>query len=279
MVLDQKPLYGQGYPGPPSMPLQSGYGGNPMQGQAQPGGFGPMLSQMGQGGSFPGMGGMGSMGHPRANMMRPRMMTANKPMRLQLQQRLQGQQVCPPEVNYLYIHRMQPGFLNAQMMAQRSREMVTMQMRRQRMMMLMQQQQQAAAAAAGGFSPPPNVTAPGGMENPMGGPNMGQPGPQQFGYGGSPPGAMIPGRLGPQNPMMQQHPQGGPMYQGADMKGWSQGGMARNSSYPQQQFGPQGNPGQYGGMMINGGMPMGGQMGMNPMVMGRMQMGPDQKYC
>lgn len=57
-------------------------------------------------------------------------------------------------------------------------------------MMLMQQQQQqqqaaAAAAAAGGFSPPPNVTAPGGMDNPMGGPNMGQPGPQQFGYGGN----------------------------------------------------------------------------------------------
>lgn len=85
----------------------------------------------------------------------------------------------------------QQGFLNAQMMAQRSREMVTMQMRRQRMMMLMQQQQQqqqaaaAAAAAAGGFSPPPNVTAPGGMDNPMGGPNMGQPGPQQFSYGGN----------------------------------------------------------------------------------------------
>lgn len=73
------------------------------------------------------------------------------------------------------------------MMAQRSREMVTMQMRRQRMMMLMQQQQQqqAAAAAAGGFSPPPNVTAPGGMDNPMGGPSMGQPGPQQFGYAGN----------------------------------------------------------------------------------------------
>lgn len=155
-------------------------------------------------------------------------------------------------------------------------------------MMLMQQQQQAGAAA-GGFSPPPNVTAPGGMDNPMGGPNMGQPGPQQFGYGGnygesgawkavaapcwwlcvlqgssarstgvgrrntfflkhvflssgmgqqgdpsfgpsggSPPNAMMPGRMGPQNPMMQQHPQGGPMYQGTDMKGWGQGGMARN---------------------------------------------------
>ncbi|GAA6216468.1 nuclear receptor coactivator 3-like [Lates japonicus] len=38
MVLDQKPLYGQGYPGPPAMPMQSGYGGNPMQGQAQQGG-------------------------------------------------------------------------------------------------------------------------------------------------------------------------------------------------------------------------------------------------
>lgn len=82
---------------------------------------------------------------------------------------------------------MQPGFLSAPMMAQR-RDVVTMQMRRQRMMMLMQQQQQqaaAAAAAAGGFSPPPNVTAPGGMDSHMGGPNMGQPGPQQFGYGGS----------------------------------------------------------------------------------------------
>ncbi|KAM4563173.1 nuclear receptor coactivator 3-like isoform 1-T4 [Odontesthes bonariensis] len=341
MLLDQKPLYGQGYPGPPAMPMQSGYGGNPMQGQGQQGGFGPMLSQMGQGGSFPGMAGMGGMGHPRANMMRPRMMSANKPMRLQLQQRLQGQQFINQTRQGMAMKMEnpggnpgmrpgmqpgmggQPGFLNAQMMAQRSREVVTMQMRRQRMMMLMQQQQQqqaaaaAAAAAAGGFSPPPNVTAPGGMDNPMGGPNMGQPGPQQFGYGGSygmgqqgdpsfgpsggsPPNAMMPGRMGPQNPMMQQHPQGGPMYQGADMKGWSQGGMARNSSYAQQQFGQQGppgqqqfgqqgNPGQYGGMMMNGGMPasgggghmgqMGGQIGMNPMVMGRMPMGPDQKYC
>uniref|UniRef100_A0A3Q0QPW1 Nuclear receptor coactivator 3 n=1 Tax=Amphilophus citrinellus TaxID=61819 RepID=A0A3Q0QPW1_AMPCI len=316
MVVDQKPLYGQGYPGPPNMPMQSGYGGNPMQSQAQQGGFGPMLSQMGQGGSFPAMGGMVGMGHPRANMMRPRMMSANKPMRLQLQQRLQGQQFMNQTRQGMALKMEnpggnpgmrpgmqpgmggQPGFLNAQMMAQRSREMVTMQMRRQRMMMLMQQQQQqqaaaAAAAAAGGFSPPPNVTAPGGMDNPMGGPNMGQPGPQQFGYGGnygmgqqgdpsfgpsggSPPNAMMPSRLGPQNPMMQQHPQGGPMYQGADMKGWSQGGMGR-----QQQFGQQGNPGQYGGMMMNGGMPASGgghmgQMGMNPMVMGRMPMGPDQ---
>lgn len=331
MMLDQKPIYSQGYPGPPAMSMQSGYGGNPMQGQSQQGGFGPMLSQLGQGGNFPGMGGMG---HPRANMMRPRMMSANKPMRLQLQQRLQGQQFLNQTRQSIGIKMEntggnpgmrpgmqpgmggQPGFLNAQMMAQRSREMVTLQMKKQRMMMLMQQQQAAAAAAAGGFSPPPNVTAPGGMENPMVGPNMGQPGPQQFGYGGnygmgqqpdtsfgpnggSPPNAMMAGRMGPQNPMMQQHPQGSHMYQGTDMKGWAQGGIGRNSSYPQQQFGQhgppgqqqfgsQGNPGQYGGMMMNGGMSasggshmgqMGGHMGMNPMVMGRMPMGPDQKYC
>uniref|UniRef100_A0A8C8GLF7 Nuclear receptor coactivator 3 n=1 Tax=Oncorhynchus tshawytscha TaxID=74940 RepID=A0A8C8GLF7_ONCTS len=324
MVLEQKPLYGQGYPGPPSMAMQSAYGGSPIQGQLQQGSFGPMLSQMGQGGSFAGMGGMG---HPRANMMRPRMMSATKPMRLQLQQRLQGQQFMSQTRQGMAMKMEnpgagnpgmrpgmqpgmggQPGFLNAQMMAQRSREMVTMQMRRQRMMMLMQQQQQqAAAAAAGGFSPPPNVTAPAGMDTPMGGPNMGQPGPQQFGYGGnygmtqqgdpsfgpaggSPPNTMMSGRLGPQNPMMQQHPQGGPMYQSAEMKGWPQGGMARNrcGNPGQQQFAQQGNPGQYGGIMINGGMPangggghmgqMGGQMGMNPMVMGRMPMGPDQVH-
>lgn len=58
---------------------------------------------------------------------------------------------------------------------------------------------------------------------------MGQQGDPSFGpSGGSPPNAMMPGRMGPQNPMMQQHPQGGPMYQGTDMKGWGQGGMARN---------------------------------------------------
>lgn len=54
-------------------------------------------------------------------------------------------------------------------------------------MMLMQQQQGQgqAAAAARGFSPPPNVTAPGGMESPIGGPAMNQPGQQGFNYGGN----------------------------------------------------------------------------------------------
>uniref|UniRef100_A0A668AI00 Nuclear receptor coactivator 3 n=1 Tax=Myripristis murdjan TaxID=586833 RepID=A0A668AI00_9TELE len=350
MGMDQKPMYGQGYPGPPgppSMGMQPGYGSNPMQGQS-PGGFNPMMNQMGQPGGFPGMGGMGGMGNPRANMMRPRMMNATKPLRLQLQQRLQGQQFMNQTRQGMKMENApggnpamrpgmqpgmqppgmggQPGFLNAQMMAQRSREMMTMQMRRQRMMMLMQQQQQQqqqqqGQGAAGGFSPPPNVTAPGGMDSPMGGPPMNQPGQQAFNYGGnygmnqqgdpsfmgpgsSPPGNMMPGRMGgpPQNAMMpgmQGNPQGGPMYQSGEMKGWPQGNMPRNSSYPQQQFPQQGNQGQFGPMMMNspmggpgpvsgpgagqmGQMPgqmqsqMQGQMGMNTMGMGRMPVGPDQ---
>lgn len=76
---------------------------------------------------------------------------------------------------------LQPGFLNPQMVAQRNREMLTIsQMRRQRMIMLMQQQGQGAA---GGFNPPPNVTAPGGMDGPVGGPAMNQTGQQSFNYG------------------------------------------------------------------------------------------------
>ena len=102
MGMDPKAMYGAGYPGPPSMGMQGGYGPGPgagagpgpgsgpgpvpgpgpMQGQPGPG-FNPMMAQMA------GMGGM----HPRAAMMRPRMMNATKPLRLQLQQRLQGQQV------------------------------------------------------------------------------------------------------------------------------------------------------------------------------------------
>ncbi|XP_066527194.1 nuclear receptor coactivator 3 isoform X2 [Hoplias malabaricus] len=332
MGMEPKAMYGAGYPGPPSMGMQGGYGPGhgpgpspgpgagpgPMQGQPGPG-FNPMMAQMG------GMGGM----HNRAAMMRPRMINATKPLRLQLQARLQGQQFMnqtrqgmpmkmenAPGANPGIRPGMQPsmggqpGFLNAQMLAQRNRELMTMQMRRHRVMMMMQQQQQQQQqAAAGGFSPPPNVTAPTGMENPMGGASMNQPGQQPFNYGGnygmgqqgdppfvgtgtSPPN-MMPGRMGgPQNPMIQQHPQSGPMYQSAEMKGWGQGGIPMNNSYPQQQqqqFPQQGAPSQYGGMMMNGAMqggvngpgqmpPMQGQMGMNAMGMGRMPVGPEQKY-
>lgn len=354
--MDQKTVYNQGYPGPPGS-RSIGYSSSAMQGQS-PGGFNPMVNQMNRTGGFPGMTGMANMGNPRLNMMRPRMINATKPLRLQLQQRLQGQQFInqarqgmkmdsanggPTAMRPGMQSGMAPGgmgnqtgFLNAQMMAQRSREMMTLQMKRQRMMMLMQQQQQQQnQGPTGGFSPPPNVTAPAGMENPMGSPSTNHPGQQSFNYGGnygmnqqgepsfmapgnSSTGNMMPGRMaGPTQNMlagMQGNPQAGPMYPSVDMKGWPQGAMSRNNSYPQQQFPQQSNQGQFGPMMMNnnsmggsgpvsgagggqmpgqmgqmpgqmqgqmGQMPgqMQGQMGMNPMGMGRMPMGPDQKYC
>ncbi|XP_011612604.2 nuclear receptor coactivator 3-like isoform X2 [Takifugu rubripes] len=292
LSMDQKPRYNQGYPGPPGPPpvsMQPGYGGNAMQGQP-PGGFNPMMNQMGQTGNFPGMGGMSN---PNANMMRPRMMTATKPLRLQLQQRLQGQQFMNQTRQGIKVEHNpggnpamhpgmqpgmqpagmggQPGFLNPQMVAQRNREMMTIsQMRRQQMMMLMHQQGQGAA---GGFNPPPNVTAPVGMDGPVGGPAMNQTGQQGFNYGAnyginqqgdpsfmapgsSPPGNVMQGRMGgpPQNTMMpgvQGNPQGGSMYPSGDMKGWPQGNMPRNNSYSQPQFPQQGNQNQFGPMMMN----------------------------
>jgi nuclear receptor coactivator 3 len=84
VMMDQKAaLYGQTYPaqGPP---LQGGFN---LQGQSPS--FNSMMGQISQQGSFP-LQGM----HPRAGLVRPRTNTP-KQLRMQLQQRLQGQQVRP----------------------------------------------------------------------------------------------------------------------------------------------------------------------------------------
>lgn len=84
VMLDQKAtLYGQTYPaqGPP---MQGGFN---LQGQSPS--FNSMMTQMNQQGGFP-LQGM----HPRASVLRPRT-SSPKQLRLQLQQRLQGQQVSP----------------------------------------------------------------------------------------------------------------------------------------------------------------------------------------
>lgn len=94
VMIDQKPLlYGQPYQG---------------QGAAMPGGFSnvqgqqpsfnSVMNQMSQPSNFP----MQSM-HPRANVMRPRTNTP-KQLRMQLQQRLQGQQVI--FCSYIYTSSM-----------------------------------------------------------------------------------------------------------------------------------------------------------------------------
>ncbi|XP_044296293.1 nuclear receptor coactivator 3 isoform X2 [Varanus komodoensis] len=302
VMVDQKPpIYTQPYPGQgAAMPGSF----NSMQGQQAA--FNTVMNQMNQQGNFS----MQSM-HPRANVMRPRTNTP-KQLRMQLQQRLQGQQflnqtrqtldmkmenpspgsasvmrpVMPPQMGS------QQGFLNAQMVAQRSREIMNHHIRQQRMAMMMQQQQQQQPQA---FSPPPNVTASGSMDGAVAGPPMAPVPPQQFSYPSnygmsqqpetafsrvsSPPNPMMAQRIGPsQNPMMQ-HPQATPMYPSPEMKGWPSGSMPRSSSFPQQQFSHPGNPATYNMMHMNNNGGHMGQMNINAIPMSGMPMGPDQKYC
>ncbi|XP_075032537.1 nuclear receptor coactivator 3 isoform X2 [Mixophyes fleayi] len=297
VLIDQKPpMYGQPYPGQGSA-MQAG-GFSTMQGQHAP--FNSMMGQIGQQqGNFP-LQGM----HPRANLMRPRT-NIPKQLRMQLQQRLQSQQFLNQSRQALEMKVesmnaggagvMRPvmqtpvtsqGFLNAQMVAQRNRELISHHIRQQRMAMIIQQQGQSQT-----FSPPPNVTASPSMENSLGGPPMPQAPPQQFSYPpnyginqqadptfgrvSSPPNAMMPSRMAPsQNP----HPQTTQMYQSQDIKGWPSGNMARPSSFPQQ-YNHQGNPGTYNMMHINSNGSHMGQMAMNTLPMSGMPMGPDQKYC
>ncbi|NWI61513.1 NCOA3 protein, partial [Calyptomena viridis] len=296
VMIDQKPsLYGQLYQGQGAT-VAGGFSN--IQGQ-QPS-LNSVVNPMSQASGFP----LPS-AQPRAGALRPRS-TAPKQLRMQLQQRLQGQQflnqtrqtlemkmespvsgnssamrpVMQPQVG-----SQQQGFLNAQMVAQRNRELISHHFRQQRMAMMMQQQQQPQA-----FSPPPNVTATGSMDSALTGPPMAQVPPQQFPYPSnygisqqpdpafsrvsSPPNPMIPSRIGPsQNPMMQ-HPQSAAMYQSSEMKGWPSGGI-RNSSFPQQQFSHQGNPAAYSVMHMNGSGHI-GQMSINALPMSGMPMGPDQ---
>ncbi|XP_061487366.1 nuclear receptor coactivator 3 isoform X3 [Rhineura floridana] len=302
VMIDQKPpVYGQPYQGQGAA-MSGGF--NSMQGQQAA--FNSVMSQMNQQSNFP----MQSM-HPRANVMRPRTSTP-KQLRMQLQQRLQGQQFLNQTRQTLDIKMENPspgsasgmrpvmspqmgsqqqGFLNAQMVAQRNRELISHHIRQQRMAMMIQQQQQQSQA----FSPPPNVTTSGSMDGAVTGPPMAPVPPQQFSYPSnygmspqpdpafsrvsSPPNSMMAQRIGPsQNPMMQ-HPQATPMYPSAEMKGWPSGSMARSSSFPQQQFSHPGNPATYNMMHMNSNGGHMGQMNISNMPMSGMPMGPDQKYC
>ncbi|XP_064247573.1 nuclear receptor coactivator 3 isoform X5 [Passer domesticus] len=301
VMIDQKPLlYGQPYQGQgPAMPESF----SNIQGQQQS--FNSVMNQMSQVSNFP----LQSI-HPRANVMRPRTNTP-KQLRMQLQQRLQGQQFMNQTRQTLEIKMenpvsgtnsvmrpvMQPqvgsqqqGFLNAQMVAQRNRELISHHFRQQRMAMMMQQQQQPQA-----FSPPPNVTASGSMDSALTGPPMAQVPSQQFPYPpnygisqqpdpafsrvSSPPNPMLSSRIGPsQNPMLH-HPQSATMYQSSEMKGWPSGSIPRNSSFLQQQFSHQGSPAAYSMMHMNGSSGHIGQMSINTMPMSGLPMGPEQKYC
>uniref|UniRef100_A0A3B4A3Z8 Nuclear receptor coactivator 2 n=1 Tax=Periophthalmus magnuspinnatus TaxID=409849 RepID=A0A3B4A3Z8_9GOBI len=279
MMLEQKPpMYSQQFGSPQSHMSQRGYPNNPMQ---EPG-FHPMQGQMGP-----------RPGYPMMRMQpRPGLRPAGVPnqpnaLRLQLQHRLQAQQNRQPMMSQmsgvsnvnLPLRASAPnqGTINAQMLAQRQREMLSNHLRQRQQQQVQQaqqvqqvQQQRSMAMRAQGLNLPPNMAA-GGMSNAR----MPQANPQQFpyppsygmsqqtdaGFGG--PGTPQSPLLSPrmthtQSPMMQQG-QGNTAFQGSpDMNSWPQGNMAGNGMFSQQQPSPQ-FPQQNNSNMFNGN-------GMNPMA-------------
>ncbi|XP_074478570.1 nuclear receptor coactivator 2 isoform X2 [Sebastes fasciatus] len=322
MMIDQKPpMYTQQFGPPPSHMAQRGYPGAPMQEPA----FHPMAGQIGPRPGYP------MMRMPTRPGLRPAGVVPNQPnaLRLQLQHRLQSQQNRQPMMTQmssvsnvnLPLRASAPnqGTINAQMLAQRQRELLSNHLRQRQQQQQAQQvqQQRSMAMRAQGLNLPPNMAA-GGMSNPR----IPQANPQQFpyppsygmsqqaegGFGG--PGAPQSPLLSPrmahtQSPMMQQG-QGNAAFQGSpDMNGWPQGNMGGNSMFSQQQASPQftqqSNSNMYNGngngmnlnnvsmasnMATSSMSSMGqmvGQMSVTSMASGPSpglpSMGQEQKYC
>ncbi|XP_068073226.1 nuclear receptor coactivator 2 isoform X4 [Danio rerio] len=321
MMMDQKPpMYGQQqYASSPANMQQAGY--TPMQDAT----FHGLQGQMGQ-----------RPGYPMLRMqarpgLRPGGVVPNQPntLRLQLQHRLQAQQNRQPMMNQMGgVSNMNlplrpnvpnQGTINAQMLAQRQRELLSNHLRQrqldqQRQQQQQQQQQRSLAMRAQGLTMPPNMAAAAaGMPGAMSNPRIPQANPQQFpyppnygmsqqsdgGFGGAatPQSPLMSPRMGhAQSPMMQQA-QGNSSFQSSpDMNGWPQGNINTNSMFTQQsppQFSQQANNNMYNGngMNLNVSMAanssnmgqMGNQMSMSSMNSGpgsgMANMGPEQKYC
>ncbi|XP_034428051.1 nuclear receptor coactivator 2 isoform X3 [Hippoglossus hippoglossus] len=180
----EPPVYTQQFGPPPSHMAQRGYPGAPLQ---EPG-FHPMSGQMGPRPSYPMM----------RMQARPGLRPTGVPsqpntLRLQLQHRLQSQQNRQPimtqmnsvsNVNLpLRVSAPNQGTINAQMLAQRQRELLSNHLRQrqqqqQQVQQAQQVQQQRSMAMRGpGLNLPPNMAA-GGMSNPR----IPQANPQQFPY-------------------------------------------------------------------------------------------------
>ncbi|KAM6464931.1 nuclear receptor coactivator 1 isoform 3-T8 [Liasis olivaceus] len=301
LVMDQKPgMYPQPYPSAsPTASLPGPFPGMVRQKQS----FGPMSVQVpSPRGAFPAVG-----MQPRQALNRPP--TAPNQLRLQLQQRLQGQQQMIHQNRQAILNQFAgnpPGGigiragmqqqitpqppLNAQMLAQRHRELYSQQHRQRQLMqqraMLMRQQQSfgnnlppsagvPVQLAAGRLpqAPPQQFPFP---------PNygMGQQGEAAFAPSLSPSSPLMSPQIPPsQSPMLQSAPPT-PGYQSPDMKTWQQGTMGNNSVYGQagQSQPPSAQQGMYNNMSITVSMaggnasaqnmnPMAGQMPMNSLQM------------
>ncbi|XP_078396483.1 nuclear receptor coactivator 2 isoform X7 [Cetorhinus maximus] len=287
--------------------------------------FHPLATQMGQ---RPGYSMLRM--QPRPGLRSPGMV-ASQPnqLRLQLQQRLQGQQMnrqplmnplttvsnmnlplrasVPPQMSG-------QGPINAQMLAQRQRELLNQHLR-QRQLMQQQVQQRTMMMRQQGLNIPPNMAASGTMAAAMSTPRIPQASPQQFpyppnyginqqsdtGFGGAttPQSPLLSPRMShTQSPMMQQS-QSTPTYQSpSEINGWPQGNLNGNGMFSQPsppQFGQQANTSMYSNNMNisvsmatnTAGMSnmnqMSGQISMTSMTSvptsGLSSMGAEQKYC
>ncbi|CAH6777287.1 Ncoa2 [Phodopus roborovskii] len=214
--------------------------------------------------------------------LRPTGLMQNQPnqLRLQLQHRLQAQQNRQPLMNQIsnvsnVNLTLRPGVptqapINAQMLAQRQREILNQHLRQRQIQQQHQQVQQRTLMMRGhGLNMTPSMAAPSGMPAAMSNPRAPQANAQQFPFppnygisqqpdpgftGATTPQSplMSPRMAHTQSPMMQQS-QANPAYQPpSDMNGWAQGSMGGNSMFPQQSpphFGQQANTSMYNNNM------------------------------
>ncbi|XP_056680050.1 nuclear receptor coactivator 2 isoform X8 [Monodelphis domestica] len=187
--------------------------------------------------------------------LRPTGIVQNQPnqLRLQLQHRLQAQQ----------------GPINAQMLAQRQREILNQHLRQRQMHQQQQVQQRTLMMRGQGLNMAPSMVASGGIPATMSNPRIPQANAQQFpfppNYGISQqPDPGFTGATTPQSPLMSprmahtqspmiQQSQANPAYQSSsEMNGWAQGNMGGNSMFSQQSpphFGQQANTSMYNNNM------------------------------
>ncbi|KAM9308560.1 nuclear receptor coactivator 2 [Gastrophryne carolinensis] len=217
--------------------------------------------------------------------LRPTGMVQNPPnqLMLRLQHRLQAQQNRQPIMNPMsnvssMNMAMRPGVptqmqapINAQMAAQRQREILSQHLRQRQLQQQQQQQQvqhRAMMMRGQGLSMPPNMVASPAMTGSLSSPRIPQANVQQFpfpsNYGmsqQSDPGftgattpqspIMSPRMSHTQSPMLQQS-QANPAYQSADMNGWTQANNGGNSMFSQPSpphFGQQAGNGMYNNNM------------------------------
>uniref|UniRef100_A0A2K5BZ41 Nuclear receptor coactivator n=1 Tax=Aotus nancymaae TaxID=37293 RepID=A0A2K5BZ41_AOTNA len=233
--------------------------------------------------------------------LRPTGLVQNQPnqLRLQLQHRLQAQQNRQPLMNQIsnvsnVNLTLRPGVptqapINAQMLAQRQREILNQHLRQRQMHQQQQVQQRTLMMRGQGLNMTPSMVAPSGMPATMSNPRIPQANAQQFpfppNYGISQqPDPGFTGATTPQSPLMSprmahtqsplmQQSQANPAYQApSDMNGWAQGNMGGNSMFSQQSpphFGQQANTSMYSNNMnINVSMATntGGMSSMNQMT-------------